>query len=193
MLRYFTIAHVVFINKKLTRSECMVLLLLNFHLLAFFMRILLSFFCRKNTISLIICYMCAMIAVKAVRWSITVTPQIFKCWTQRLCVIGQTWLTAQAESDCSLCVSGVPWKHASCMSSFWASCSQAPRICCDPRSSQLMPSWRAGAYGRFTVAWCCWCHSCSALTTCLCSAAACWSKRSSLSSSGRNSTTTQLK
>lgn len=193
MLRYFTIAHVVFINKKLTRSECMVLLLLNFHLLAFFMRILLSFFCRKNTISLIICYMCAMIAVKAVRWSVTVTPQIFKCWTQRLCVIGQTWLTAQAESDCSLCVSGVPWKHASCMSSFWASCSQAPRICCDPRSSQLMPSWRAGAYGRFTVAWCCWCHSCSALTTCLCSAAACWSKRSSLSSSGRNSTTTQLK
>lgn len=169
------------------------LLLLNFHLLAFFIWILLSFFCRKNTISVIICSVCAVTDIKAVRWSVTVTPQIFKCGTQRVCVMGQPWLTAPAESDCSLCVSGEPWRHASCTSSFWASCSQAPRICCDPRSSQLMPSWRAGAYGRSTAAWCCWCHSCSVLTTCPCSAAACWSRRSSLSSSGRNSTTTQLR
>lgn len=169
------------------------LLLLNFHLLAFFIWILLSFFCRKNTISVIICSVCVVTDIKAVRWSVTLTPQIFKCGTQRVCVMGHPWLTAPAESDCSLCVSGEPWRHASCTSSFWASCSQAPRICCDPRLSQLMPSWRAGAYGRSTAVWCCWCHSCSALTTCPCSAAACWSRRSSLSSSGRNSATTQLR
>lgn len=90
-------------------------------------------------------------------------------------------------------VSGEPWRPASFTSLFWASCSRAPRTCCDPRSSQPTQSWRAGACGRFTAAWCCWRHSCSALTTCPCSAAACWSRRSSLSSSGRNSTTTQLR
>lgn len=73
MLRYFTITHVMFINKKLTPSECMVLLLLNFHILAFFKGILISFFKEKNTISMLICSVCVMMAVKVV----TLSPHKF--------------------------------------------------------------------------------------------------------------------
>lgn len=97
------------------------------------------------------------------------------------------------DTVCDLSLLGEQWRRALFTSSFWASSSRAPRTCCDPRSSQQMPSWRAGDYGRFTVAWFCWCHCCFVLTTCQCSAAACWSRHSWLSSSGRNSTMTQPK
>lgn len=154
------------------------------------------FFEKKNTISIIICFVCVcvLMAVKTVRRSVTQSPPKYLNVEHSGCVwwVSPGWVHRRVLTVVS-CVSGEPWRLASCTSSFWASCSQAPRICCDPRSSQLTPSWRAGAYGRFTAAWCCWCHSCSALTTSPCSAAACWSRRSSLSSSGRNSTTTQLR
>lgn len=97
------------------------------------------------------------------------------------------------DSYCDLSLSGEQWRHALFTSLFWAYSSQAPRTCCDPRSSLQIPIWRVGGYGRFTVAWFCCFHCCFVLTTCQSSAAACWSRQSWLSSSGRNSTMMQLK
>ena len=99
----------------------------------------------------------------------------------------------KCESDTvwNLSLLGEQWRPALFMSSFWASSSRAPRTCCAPKSSQQMPNWRAGDCGRFTAAWFCWSRCCSVPTTCPCCAAACWSRRSWLSSSGRSSTTTQ--
>lgn len=106
----------------------------------------------------------------------------------------QYWLLANAKMTlCNLSLLGEQWRRALFMSSFWASSSRAPRTCCGPRSSQQMPSWKAGDYGRFTVAWFCWFLCCFVLTTCQSSAAACWSRRSWLSSSGRGFTMTQPK
>lgn len=97
------------------------------------------------------------------------------------------------DTVCNLSLLGEQWRHALFMSSFWASSSRAPRTCCDPRSSQQMSNWRAGDYGRFTAAWSCWFRYCFVLITCQCCAAACWSRHSWLSLSGRNSTMTQLR
>lgn len=123
-------------------------------------------------------------------------PQLLDYWTRSFLVEkNQCWLTAQAEMIRTVIALflGGRWRRALFTSSFWASSSRAPRTCCDPRSSQQTPSWRAGGYGRYTAAWSCWCRCCFALTTCRFSAAACWSRRSWLSSSGRNSTMMRLK
>lgn len=119
--------------------------------------------------------------------SLTTITWILSLWRK----INTGLLQMQRWHRVYLSLLGEQWRRALFTSSFWASSSRAPRTCCDPRSSRQMPSWRAGDYGRFTVAWFCWFRCCSVLTTCRSSAAACWSRRSWLSLSGRNSTMTQ--
>lgn len=102
-------------------------------------------------------------------------------------------LPSNTSVSLSLHLSGEPWRLVLFTSLFWESSSRAARTCCDRRSSRLTPSSSAGDCGRFTAAWCCWSRYCSELTTCPCCAAACSSRPSWPSSSGRSSTTTRLR